>query len=331
MIRHRGAEGSLPVPAAEAIEILTLLAADPQPDLREKALETLRKWDRAEVRKVLASSGTPPGVLQSGAEHLAAGDEELTKTLLSNPALPAEARHLLQPQPASPPPATEPPGEDPPKPLPPPPLAETDTESSTQPHRAPAAHLVNEQSALEILTRVVAGEKIEDVTGGPVYTPPEVIKRDDELTDDDRLTLIQKVNRMNVVQKIKAALTGNLETRALLVRDSNKVISRAVAQSPKVSDTEAETYAAAKNVSEDVLRLLAGNRRFMKAYPVMKALVNNPRAPIDVTIPLVRRMNGRDLKELSQNHNIPDVIRNLAQKVIREKEEGSRAKLPWQK
>jgi hypothetical protein len=69
----------------------------------------------------------------------------------------------------------------------------------------------------------------------------------------------------------------------------------------------------------------------MKAYPVMKALVNNPRAPIDVTIPLVRRMNGRDLKELSQNHNIPDVIRNLAQKVIREKEEGSRAKLPWQK
>ena len=95
---------------------------------------------------------------------------------------------------------------------------------------------------------------------------------------------------MTVVEKIKAALTGNLETRSLLIRDSNKIISRAVLQSPKISETEAESYAAAKNVSEEVLRLISLNRRFMKSYVVMRALVNNPRAPIDVSLPLLRRL-----------------------------------------
>ena len=107
--------------------------------------------------------------------------------------------------------------------------------------------------------------------------PAEVTKHDDELTSEERQTLIQKVGRMTVVEKIKAALTGNLETRSLLIRDSNKIISRAVLQSPKISETEAESYAAAKNVSEEVLRLLSMNRRFMKSYVVLRALVNNPR------------------------------------------------------
>jgi hypothetical protein len=140
--------------------------------------------------------------------------------------------------------------------------------------------------------------------------------------------LIEKINRMTVVEKIKAALTGNLETRSLLIRDPNKIISRAVLQSPKISEMEAESYAAAKNVSDEVLRLIAANRKFMKAYVVMRALVNNPRAPIDVTMPLIGRMNDRDLKGLALNRNVPEVIRTMAAKVIRQKEEANKIKLP---
>jgi hypothetical protein len=161
-----------------------------------------------------------------------------------------------------------------------------------------------------------------------VESPPEVTKRDDELTTTDRETLIQKVGRMSVVQKIKAALTGNMETRAILVRDGNKVIARAVLQSPKISETEAESYAAAKNVSEEVLRLIAMNRKFMRAYPVMRALVNNPRAPIDVTLRLMPRLHDSDLKGVSINRNVPDVIRSLAIKMIKQKEDAAKVKLP---
>jgi hypothetical protein len=133
---------------------------------------------------------------------------------------------------------------------------------------------------------------------------------------------------MTVVEKIKAALTGNMETRSLLVRDSNKIISRAVLQSPKISDMEAEGYAAAKNVSEEVLRLIAMNRKFVKTYAVMRALINNPRAPIDVTMPLLGRINERDLKGLALNRNVPEVIRSMAIKMMKQKEESTKVKLP---
>jgi hypothetical protein len=153
-----------------------------------------------------------------------------------------------------------------------------------------------------------------------------VSKRDDELTQQDRETLIAKIGRMSVVEKIKAALTGNLETRSLLIRDSNKLVSRAVFQSPKLSETEVEGYAAAKNVSDEVLRMIGASRKWMKSYVVVRALVNNPRAPIDVTMRLVLHLNDKDMKGLSLNRNVPDVIRTMALKAIKQKEDSARGK-----
>lgn len=143
----------------------------------------------------------------------------------------------------------------------------------------------------------------------------------------ERETLIQKINRMSAVEKIKLALTGNQESRILLIRDPNKIVSRSVLQSPKVTDSEIEAYAAAKNVTEEVLRLIAMNRKFMKTYAVTRALVNNPRAPIDITLPLLNRLNDKDLKGVTINKNVPEVLRSMSTKLIKQKEDAKKPKL----
>jgi len=332
VFRRKGAEGNLPLPAEDKIEILTLLAVAPEADVREKALETLQGYDRAEVRRVVASPQTAPDVLAFAAEHLLAGREELREILLWNPSLPAESRARLQRQPApqsavveaAAAPLSQPQPE--PSPQPPQPEAAKESPATPAPESAPNPH--EEAAAVEILAKLAAGANVEEVVGAHVEAPPEVTKHDDQLTQKERETLIEKINRMSVVEKIKAALTGNMETRSLLIRDSNKIISRAVLQSPKISDTEMEGYAAAKNVSEEVLRLIASNRKFMKTYVVMRALINNPRAPIDITMPLLNRVNEKDLKGLSLNRNVPEVIRSLAIKAIKQKEEANKPKLP---
>ena len=89
-----------------------------------------------------------------------------------------------------------------------------------------------------------------------------------------------------------------------------------------------ENYAAAKNVSEEVLRLISLNRKFMKLSNVIRALINNPRAPIDITLPLLKHLNDRDIKIVSLNRNIPDVIRSMATKMIRQKADAAKPKLP---
>ncbi len=132
---------------------------------------------------------------------------------------------------------------------------------------------------------------------------------------------------MPAAEKIKTALTGNQEERLLLIRDSNKLVARAVLQSPKLSDAETENIASMKNVTEEVLRLIAMNRKFMKSYSVVRQLINNPRTPIDVGLPLLNRLNERDLKGLMLNKNIAEVIRGMAQKMIKLKEEASKPKI----
>ena len=144
----------------------------------------------------------------------------------------------------------------------------------------------------------------------------------------ERETLLQKISRMNVAEKINAALMGSQEERMLLVRDANKVVARAVLQSPKLSDQEVENIATMKNVSEEVLRLVAMNRKFIRGYSVARNLINNPRTPIDAGLPLIHRLNDRDLKELSRNRNVAEVIRSMAAKLVGQKEEANRPKLP---
>jgi len=133
---------------------------------------------------------------------------------------------------------------------------------------------------------------------------------------------------MSAVQKVKAALTGSQEERMILVHDPNKVVARAVLQSPKLSGHEVENLASMKDVSEEVLRRIVLSRKFMRSYAVVRALVNNPRTPIDVGLRLLRLINDADLKWLVINRNVADVVRNAAQKRIKQKEEANRPKLP---
>ena len=62
----------------------------------------------------------------------------------------------------------------------------------------------------------------------------------------------------------------------ILIRDSNKVVYRAVLQSPRLSDTEIESFAAMKNVADEVLRIIASTRKFAKNYAVVRNLATKP-------------------------------------------------------
>ena len=105
---------------------------------------------------------------------------------------------------------------------------------------------------------------------------------------------------MSVVQKIRLAYRGNKEERMFLVQDRNRLVSAAALKSPKTREADAETIANMKSVSEDVLRAIAFRRDWMRHYGVLRALVRNPRSPIDVTLGLVLKLNAKDMKTLSR-------------------------------
>ena len=136
-----------------------------------------------------------------------------------------------------------------------------------------------------------------------------------------RKTLLQRLAKMNVAQRVKFAIMGGSEARRTLIRDSNKVVQRAVLQSPRLTDQEVEAFAAMSSLTDEILRLIANNRKFRKKYTVVRNLLNNPKTPLDVSLHLLPMINAIDLKKLATNKNIPETLRTTAGKLQRTRAE----------
>src|SRR5262249_913876 len=65
--------------------------------------------------------------------------------------------------------------------------------------------------------------------------------------DENKLTVLQKMQRMNAAERVKLAFTGNREERAILIRDGARVVQMAVLASPRLTEPEVETFSSAKN------------------------------------------------------------------------------------
>jgi hypothetical protein len=137
--------------------------------------------------------------------------------------------------------------------------------------------------------------------------PPEFDEEALERTD-----AYQRIQRLNVAERNILAMRGNGEERAILIRDTARVVSQAVLKNPRLSETEVVNYAGMRSVHEDILRAIAKNREWTKSYAVAWALVRNPKTPAGVSVQFLGRLGTRDLKIAAGDKNVPDLIRRQA-------------------
>ncbi|MEQ1728728.1 MAG: hypothetical protein ABL982_10130 [Vicinamibacterales bacterium] len=129
-------------------------------------------------------------------------------------------------------------------------------------------------------------------------------------------TMLQKLQKMDIPQRLKAAMRGSRDVRAVLVRDPNKIIAAAVLSSPKVTESEIEGFAKMATIAEDVLRAIGMNRAWLKNYAVVLALTKNPKCPVGLSLNLLNRLNDRDLNGVSTDRNVPDPLRTAARRKV---------------
>ncbi|MGE3276077.1 MAG: hypothetical protein AB7O67_13260 [Vicinamibacterales bacterium] len=135
-------------------------------------------------------------------------------------------------------------------------------------------------------------------------------------TAEARASLVQRVAAMSVPERVKAAMKGSREMRAVLVRDPNKLVALSVLSSPKLTEAEVEAIARMGSVAEDVLRTIGHSRAWTKNYGILSALVKNPKTPIPLSLTLLARLNDRDAKAVSIDRNVPEPLRIAARKRV---------------
>ena len=196
------------------------------------------------------------------------------------------------------------------------------------------------RAALEaFLGRSDASSEMRDYFGLRGIAPADVPARDADqplvdLTDDDallsapapeeeeaagdqpRASTLQKIAGLNVAQRMSLAMKGTKEERAVLIRDPNKIVAVAVLSSPKITESEVESIAKMANVSDEILRMIGFSRNYTKNYNIVHSLVKNPKTPLAMSMNFLARLNEKDLRSLSTNRNIPEVLRVTARKKV---------------
>ena len=353
-VMRTASRGGLPIPAEEMLEILVYLTHNPV--FAQDARVTLAGWDPSSAISIVANSQTSPEVLgyfwseqnrrpalmpalienpaipEMLLIELAAGapreivtmllaservrnSSAVMEALAANPNLLPDQLRQLRGE-ASP----EPEG-----------TADAESEAVHQQfQREHAAEIAAEEGkAFELVEAEnnsgPDGSTAAEVQAGPQQPAAEARTRTapgaqrSPAAGEKKLTVLQRIERMTAAERVKAAFTAGREERAVLIRDGARVVQNAVLASPKLTEPEVEVFAAAKNVHENVLREIARNRRFMKNYAVMRNLVQNPKTPLDIALPMVKMLMVYDLKSLQRSRSVSETIRSLAAKYYREK------------
>ena len=136
------------------------------------------------------------------------------------------------------------------------------------------------------------------------------------------LTISQRVAKLRTNQKIMLALKGGKEERTLLIRESNRLIQVNVIRNGRITEGEVAYIAQMRTVNEEVLRVIAQNREWMKKYPITKAMVMNPRTPLPLAMNQMKRLIDADMKLLMKDRNVPELIRREAKRLVETKAQG---------
>ncbi len=148
----------------------------------------------------------------------------------------------------------------------------------------------------------------------------------DEVIEEKREGLISRVAKLNVAQKVRLAMLGNQMERALLMREPNKLVQRAVIRSPGVTDNEAVGYAKNRGLPEEIVSFIAGNRQWTRHYQMKLSLVKNPKCPLHFAMSFMKMLRSNDLRLLVRDKNVSPAIAKMAKNLLAGPKEAGRSR-----
>jgi hypothetical protein len=143
-------------------------------------------------------------------------------------------------------------------------------------------------------------------------------------TERESAALWAKISKMSVAQRVRAALLGDESVRALLIRDTRRMVYLSVLKSPRLTDKEIAGFAKSRNMNEEVIRLIASDRDWTKNYVVKLALVSNPKCPPNTATNFLRVMTNKDIKQISGSRDVPGYVARQAKQILANRDQGKR-------
>jgi len=138
----------------------------------------------------------------------------------------------------------------------------------------------------------------------------------EEVVEEKFLPIHAQLAMMTISQRIRRCMLGNAAERLILVRDSNRLVAAAAIKSPGIQENEVVRIAASRNVSDDVLRIIALDREWTRSHQIKLNLVQNPRTPFAFSAKLILHLREHELKALARSKNVTGAVSTAARQQL---------------
>ena len=167
---------------------------------------------------------------------------------------------------------------------------------------------------VEVLEALLRNPAVPEVKHATIKGQIETAKKRD--SEGPKKSLLLRIKDLPVGQKLALAKKGNKDVRMILIKDSNEMVALEVVGSPRITDGEILAVAMMRDVSDKILRYIAGNRRYRQNKQVLVALLHNPKTPVGVSLGLgIPALTDRELDDLAKDRNIPGAVSRAAKQV----------------
>jgi len=126
-----------------------------------------------------------------------------------------------------------------------------------------------------------------------------------------------QIRVLPVPLKIKLSRGASRTLRNILIKDTNQSVALSVIVNSAMSDDEIAQIASSRSVIDEVLTLISRRREWLAKYKICSALAKNPRIPVGVAVKILPKLSVRDLRSMSKDRNVSDVVRSAAGRLYR--------------
>jgi len=269
----------------ERATLLFCLQKDADPAVKEAAGVAFSALPAEVVLSYVQAPEAHPFLLNELA-RIHSGNPEVAKALLDTNLLSAQARGLLQSQ---------------------------QQPAPVQPENPPARVYAGdpEDESAEDDDAVSDDDTPDDEGEMPDEDAAEIDEEDEQFLSKYKIAMI-----MGIGEKIKMALTGDKEWRAILIKDANKLVSAGVIKNPRITDGEILTVLKVGVQNDEIIRLICANKEWTKNYMIRKALVTCPKTPLPNALRYLATLSEKDIASFAKSKNISSVVSTQAKRIL---------------
>ncbi|MBL0224964.1 MAG: hypothetical protein IPQ16_05105 [Geobacteraceae bacterium] len=264
----------------ERVTLLCCLLKDAEPAVKEAAGSAFSALPGEVALEYVQSPEAHPSLLHEIARaHY--GNREVVNALLRTDLLSSQAREFLLRQQASSP-------------------AEPESKSPAQ----ECAEKTDDDVPEDI-------EPLSTEDGTQIEDAAEIDEEDEEFLSKYKVAMM-----MGIGEKIKMALTGDKEWRAILIKDANKLVSGSVIKNARITDGEILNILKVGVQNDEIIRLICANKEWVKNYLIRKALISCPKTPLPNALRYLATMNEKDIAGYAKSKNISSVVATQAKRML---------------